>query len=483
MEGQLRHLLVIFLTSFVASVVLPQQIQFTPEQIQIIQQAADQAYGLNRTGPADPQKVQIVAADILNNPIISDLIRQHGLSDVQDGQGASLLTAAAKIGSLDVLKAALNAGAFIDLQDETGWTALNHAASKNHTGVARYLILVGANVNIPNNDFGDTPLIWAVYNENFELTKALVEAGANINHKEFDGDSPLNMASAPEKNTEIFKYLIDNGADVDDQDNDGWSALILAANHNKLDRVRMLLKANANPDLKTASFGDTALHWAVAFGYNDIVRELIVAGADFNLPNNRGVTPLNIAARNNLPNEVRLLLAAGAEIDGQAIDGDTSLMEATNSGFTEVVKVFLEHCPDLSIKNKNRKTVADIAFLRQRHEISNMILAHPNLVCTQDGIVYDAGHVRYDVCRQVKCCHGVWSPTGKSLETCGKGCRTLLAPAGVCTEIDNCPSLLSQVQEIIETSSDSYNEGYNFVQEYGCGHEGNTVKVCCPTQA
>ncbi|XP_064084015.1 ankyrin repeat domain-containing protein 6-like isoform X2 [Macrobrachium nipponense] len=290
------------------------------------------------------------------------------------------------------------------------------------------------------------------------------------------------MASEPEKSTEIFKLLILSGANVDDQDNDGWSALILAASHNKLDRVRLLLRANANPNLKTTYHGDTALHWAVAKGYNDIVRELIVAGADLNTPNKRGVTPLNLAARKNRPNEVRLLLSAGAEIDTQAIDGDTPLMEATNSEFAEVVKVFLEHCPDLSIRNNNRKTAADIARPKSRREIQNMILSHPTLTCTNNGIVYDVGYTRYDVCREVKCCHGVWSPTGRSLETCGKMCRTLLAPAGVCTGIDNCPSLLSQVQQIIKASQNSYAEGYNFVQDYGCGKDGDTVKVCCSTQ-
>ncbi|XP_066940213.1 ankyrin repeat domain-containing protein 29-like isoform X2 [Macrobrachium rosenbergii] len=444
---------VVLLQGFVASVVLQQQQQqqnqFSPEQLGTLQQLIDRLSKVNQTGPLPDDVIRSVAEDVLGNPVISDLIRQSGVADLQSDNGASVLTTAAQTGSLGVVKAALNAGTFIDLQDETGWTPLLHAVSKNHTDVALYLITVGANVNMANNDHGDAPITWSVYNQNLEVTRALLRAGANVNHKDFDGDSPLNMASEPTKSTEIFKLLIQSGANVDDQDNDGWSALILAASHGKLDRVRLLLRANPNPNLKTGYHGDTALHWAIFRGYNEIVRELIVAGADLNTPNNRGVTPLSLAAKNNFPNEARLLLSAGAEIDRQAVDG---------------------------------KTVADIARLRSQYEILNMILAHPTLTCTNDGIVYDLGHTRFDVCREVKCCHGVWSPTGRSLETCGKGCRTLLAPAGVCTGIDNCPSLRSQVQQIIRASPNSYTEGYNFVQQYGCGKDGDTVKVCCPTQ-
>jgi ankyrin repeat protein len=43
--------------------------------------------------------------------------------------------------------------------------------------------------------------------------------------------------------------------------------------------------------------GDTALHAAVALSFNRVVSRLVVAGADINVRNSRGQTPLGVVAK------------------------------------------------------------------------------------------------------------------------------------------------------------------------------------------
>ncbi|EKM57797.1 uncharacterized protein PHACADRAFT_90075, partial [Phanerochaete carnosa HHB-10118-sp] len=58
-----------------------------------------------------------------------------------------------------------------------------------------------------------------------------------------------------------------------------------------LEIVRYLLDQKAQVDLPDNS-GWTALHIASSAGHEDIVRELLGAGADVKKPNDKGLTPL-----------------------------------------------------------------------------------------------------------------------------------------------------------------------------------------------
>ena len=60
--------------------------------------------------------------------------------------------------------------------------------------------------------------------------------------------------------------------------------------------------------------GDTALFQAILNRHKDIARLLVAAGAQINIRNNNGYTPLNYACRNNDTETVRLLFSAGANI-------------------------------------------------------------------------------------------------------------------------------------------------------------------------
>ena len=69
----------------------------------------------------------------------------------------------------------------------------------------------GAN---PNAGF-DSPLFWAVKNNNKELTEALIKKGAKLDFTELISSKSILYTALKKNNIEIAKMLIQNGAKID----------------------------------------------------------------------------------------------------------------------------------------------------------------------------------------------------------------------------------------------------------------------------
>lgn len=88
--------------------------------------------------------------------------------------------------------------------------------------------------------------------------------------------------------------------------------LIRAAEDGRLDLVRNLLEAGANPNAK--SDGDvTVLIWAAARGHLEVVKALLESGAEPNARTRRGRTAVDIATQEGHDNVVALLRENGKE--------------------------------------------------------------------------------------------------------------------------------------------------------------------------
>jgi uncharacterized protein len=90
----------------------------------------------------------------------------------------------------------LEFGAQVDVQDESGNSALYYAAQGYFPELATMLISRGAAVDI-QDQYGNTPLWRAVFNSagRGELISILLKAGADRNHRNQRGKSPLELAN------------------------------------------------------------------------------------------------------------------------------------------------------------------------------------------------------------------------------------------------------------------------------------------------
>ncbi len=93
--------------------------------------------------------------------------------------------------------------------------------------------------------------------------------------------------------------------------------------------------------------GMTALHWAARHDLIDTAKTLLAAGANPKAPNRYGVTPLAIACTNGNAGMVTLLLEAGADANAPQRGGETPLMTAARTGRLEAVKALLARGADV----------------------------------------------------------------------------------------------------------------------------------------
>ena len=113
----------------------------------------------------------------------------------------------------------------------------------------------------------------------------------------------------------IVDLLLKAGADPNLQLKDGATPLYMASQLGYTDIVRLLIQANANPNLRFFSNGSSAIHVASHGGHYDVVRILLDAKANPNIPADNGSTPLFMASQCGHANIVGLLLAAKANPD------------------------------------------------------------------------------------------------------------------------------------------------------------------------
>jgi ankyrin repeat protein len=95
-----------------------------------------------------------------------------------------------------------------------GFTPLGLACYFGQFEVARYLVLKGADVNLPsNNGFNVFPIHSAAAGNYTEITRMLVDNGANVNVRQQAGATPLHSA-AQNGNLELLILLLEHGAET-----------------------------------------------------------------------------------------------------------------------------------------------------------------------------------------------------------------------------------------------------------------------------
>lgn len=253
----------------------------------------------------------------------------------------------------------VNSGSPVDQRDEIGNTALVIAAGRGNEDLVKALLKAGANVNATTSKTvssarGGTALIYAVRAGYKSIAKRLVDAGAKVNAETTWGESPLYEATC-QGDLKTVEYLIKQ---------DAKPTLIvpfIAIQNRKLQILKAVLSAGANPNWRNPKTEDTLLGKALQFTKDPaFVSLLLKSGADPNiLTGRRG--PLNLAARFMGLKTCKLLVAHGAQVNRQDNFKRTPLMDAASRGREEIVKFLLVQSADIRKRDKEGKTAWDLA--------------------------------------------------------------------------------------------------------------------------
>jgi ankyrin repeat protein len=193
------------------------------------------------------------------------------------------LHAAAAGGDAAEIKRLAATGGNLDVRDGHGRTPLMVAAFQRHIPAPRALIAAGADLNLLENQAYDVITIASVLDD-LEMVKLAIASGGNTRAITSPYKGTALIAAAHLGHAEVVAALIAGKAPVDHVNNLGWTALIEAI-----------------------VLGDGgARHQAT-------VDALIKGGADLNLPDRLGVTPLSLATSRGYGKIAEMLRQAGAK--------------------------------------------------------------------------------------------------------------------------------------------------------------------------
>lgn len=192
------------------------------------------------------------------------------------------LIEAAGHGDVPAVKHWLAQGANVQARDDHGWTALMAATHGNHPDAAALLIAAGSDVNARDH-LKDTPYLFAGAEGRLEILRLTLKAGAELKSTNRFGGTAL-IPAAEKGHIENVRELLKTSIDVNHVNNLGWTALMEASMKKKRGPV-----------------------------HTEIVRLLLAAGANPNLPDHKGVTPLAHAEQAGNMEIASVLKAAGGK--------------------------------------------------------------------------------------------------------------------------------------------------------------------------
>lgn len=222
--------------------------------------------------------------------------------DELDHEGNSPLFLAVREGHVPSVKFLLTAGAdsglrveadldylYDDAEDTDGWAALDLAASAGRADLCKLLVEAGANVNATSKRCSRTPLHAAAGSNQVGAIDTLIKLGANIaGDIAASFETPVDIAGKT-GSLEAIAALARHGAVLND-------ALQHATIHSKLKVVVALLEAGADPNEANFEGCTPMLTAAESWPSEEVLRALLRHGAQIDVTDNFGRTPLHIAA-------------------------------------------------------------------------------------------------------------------------------------------------------------------------------------------
>ena len=288
----------------------------------------------------------------------------------------------------------------LDLQNLRGQTVLLRTMGEAHAEELTSLLLdAGANPKISTPEYSALMLAsceaeWAPF------VSRLIAAGVDVNEKNKDGKTAL-FDAADNNNAEGGKLLLAAGANPNVFDTIGFTPLMDAAYFGNVEVLNLLIKSGAKLD-STSSERGSALHLAVECviykSYSDekkciaVVDSLASSGANTNILNQYGWTPLSMVANSNYDpfsssnlqydstfQLALLFVSHGAELNIKNADGRSPVILyvlASSDSNLRMLKLFLDNGGDPNLRDNKGHTALFYANELKNTEQAKLIKEH-----------------------------------------------------------------------------------------------------------
>jgi ankyrin repeat protein len=304
---------------------------------------------------------------------VRKLLDQHADVNAPQADGATALHWAVFRSDKETVDLLIRAGANAKAANREGATPLWLASVNGDAAIIEALIKGGADPN-EKLPLGRTPLMEASRTGNVDAMKVLLNHGAEVNAKEtLRGTTPL-MWAADEGHAAAIKLLIDRGADIKAQsslvERGRGPALGKSSDPRKQVAAQgaALAAGQASPPLgggraagaagrggrggprvgRTTSPEDQPDDAAAAFGFGGRGQAAVKDGG--------ALTPLVYAVRADDLESVKVLLAAGANVNQVTGYGWSPLLVATQNRYYKLGAYLLDHGADVNLANKGMWT-------------------------------------------------------------------------------------------------------------------------------
>jgi len=183
----------------------------------------------------------------------------------------------------------------------------------------------------------------AAWHGDLPKLKSLIASGANLDARDARGRTPLHVA-AHARQREAVKLLAKAGAKLDVLEDDRYDAVTIASVADDVQTLALLLSLGASAKQVTSRYDGTALIAAAHLGHDEVVRQLIAAGAPLDHVNNLHWTAAIeavVLGDGGLRHQRTLsaLIDAGANLQLADRQGNTPLQLAKARGYTAMVKL------------------------------------------------------------------------------------------------------------------------------------------------
>ena len=317
----------------------------------------------------------------------------------------------------------------INYKNKEGRSLLSIAAVEGHTGLVNLFLKQKDNKGNPivdvnvQNEYGNTPLMLALYNNHFEIVnKLLNQDNIDVTLDDQFRQTAL-MFSVYKGIYSITKKILERTPTdllrtyMNIKSVNQVTAMTAAVFNNNAKMVKLLLEHDA--DVNTKFEDETMLMFAVRNGFTEIVKLLLDAGADVNIRNNAKETALDIVKELDFRDEIIQLLQnakpkflqlglsvkevnkrfkkavenkSAKDVDqllhqynnGNMVVSNESINEmfvkAAGSGSEEIFNLLLPYVKDFNFKDKNGNTTLMAAAKNGQAFVVSSLLKYPGRI-------------------------------------------------------------------------------------------------------